>query len=62
MTLRVYADLFDGARHTDTARAAVEAAVGTLLEPNGGDRRRTGERAEAQITPIRAVSSTGGNK
>ncbi|HKS91647.1 MAG TPA: hypothetical protein VJQ83_06940 [Tepidiformaceae bacterium] len=57
MTLHVYADVFDRVRHTDAARTKVEAAVGNLLETNGGDRRRTSERTEAQITPLRAVSS-----
>lgn len=32
VTLRVYADLFDRARHADTARAAFEASYGTILE------------------------------
>ena len=38
-----------------------EAAVGSLLETRGGDRRRNSVRTEAQITPLRAVSSTGGD-
>lgn len=61
ITLDTYADLFDRARHTDRARAAMEAAVGKHLEPRGGDRRRTAERTESPITALAAVSSTGGD-
>jgi integrase len=35
VTLRVYADLFDHARHTNTARSALEATVGQLLTVRG---------------------------
>jgi integrase len=35
VTLRIYADLFDRARHADTARAALEASYGTILERSG---------------------------
>lgn len=61
ITLRVYADLFNLARGAERALLAIDSAFGTALEPRGGDRRRTSVRSEAQITPIQAVSSTGGD-
>jgi len=60
VTLRVYADLFDRARHTDLARAAIEAAVGNLLETNPGDARRTADAASGpNVAPLRASASGG---
>jgi integrase len=61
ITLRVYADLFNLARGAERALLAIDSAFGTALEPRGGDRRRTSVCTEAQITPIQAVSSTGGD-
>jgi hypothetical protein len=61
VTLRVYADLFDRARHTDRAREAVEASVGNLLETNRVDSRRTAPVPNADNVAQLVVSAAGGD-
>jgi integrase len=41
ITLRVYAHLFAAQAHANRTRALLEAAVGNVLETEGGERRRT---------------------
>jgi len=65
VTLRVYADLFDRARHTEIARAALDASVGgfleTAMETTGGEERRQVSPAPlAKVTPL-LVSASGGD-
>lgn len=61
MTLDVYTHLFDAVDRMDSARAALDARHGTLLERTGDDRRRTAESSD-DTKPAKVLRlATGGD-
>ena len=60
ITLRAYAHLFVAHAEADRTRALLQAAVGNVLETQGGDTRRTSPVAEIGNTAQLRVSATGG--
>jgi integrase len=60
ITLRVYADLFDRARHADAMRDSLDAAFGNALETSGGDRRPdSAPEPQAKVLDLAKVRSGG---
>jgi integrase len=59
ITLRIYAHLWDAAEHAEAARAAMDAALGNLLEASGGDTGRDSHSAGAVISLDEAKLAAG---